>query len=155
MQRFEEVKQELLSRVKNADEHAEELYKAIEDSKTKAELLKSVTTNFPCFFRTENDVTFLENNFTEKELKRVHIYTKGSHLVKTEAFVCDSAKVIACGSAIVYAYGSAKVTACGSAMVKVWGDVKVKAYDDTCVYAYDDSSVEDYRGNGRTQSNYR
>ena len=131
MKTFEELKQELLDRAKNADACTAGYRMGLEAA-SKADLLKAITANWVWVLRTAKivDASFLEENFTEEELSEAGIYTKKEHVIKTIAF--------ACGSATVKAYGSATVKACGSATVE----------------AYDNSYVEDCHGGIIPQSEY-
>ena len=116
MKNFEELKWELLSRIKiacNGVEEQEELYKAIEESETKVELLKAVTDKWSWVLSSAKiiDAAFLEENFTEEELTKDRIYTKGKHVIKNASFVC--------GSAMVHAFGRARVTAFGLSLIHI------------------------------------
>ena len=139
MKTFEELKEELLIRAKNAG--ACQLGYAMGlRSNTRADLLKAITDNWFWVLRDAKivDARYLEDNFTEEELSNAGIYTKKYHEVRTASFACGSATVKACGSATVEAYDSATVEACGSATVKAYGN----------------SYIEDYIGNIRPESDY-
>lgn len=112
MRTFEELKQELLNRAKNAGACATG-YKMGLESQSKPDLLKAITANWFWVLRTSRiiDAAFLEENFTEEELSEAGIYTKEHHEVSSASFACDSATVKACDSATVEAYGSATVKA--------------------------------------------
>lgn len=131
MKTFEELKEELLTRAKNADA-CQSGYAMGLRSNTKADLLKVITENWFWVLRDAKiiDAEYLEDNFTEEELSQAGIYTKNTHEVRTASF--------ACGSATVEAYGSATV----------------KAYDSATVEAYGNSYVEDSTGNIRPESDY-
>ena len=139
MKTFEELKEELLNRAKNANA-CQNGYKMGLDAKNKADLLKAITANWFWVLIDARivDAIYLEENFTEEELSEAGIYTRKCHEVRTVSF--------ACGSATVEAYDSATVEACGSATVK--------AYDSATVEAYDDSYVEDRTDNIRPESDY-
>ena len=139
MKTFEELKEELLNRAKNANA-CQNGYKMGLDAKNKADLLKAITANWFWVLIDARivDAIYLEENFTEEELSEAGIYTRKCHEVRTVSFACGSATVKACGSATVEAYDSAKVKAYGSATVK----------------AYDDSYVEDRTDNIRPESDY-
>lgn len=139
MRTFEELKQELLNREKDAGACATG-YKMGLESQSKPDLLKAITANWLWVLRTARiiDAAFLEENFTEEELSEARIYTKGLHEVSSASFACGSATVKACDSATVKAYDSATVKAFGSATVE----------------AYDNSYVEDCIGNIRRQSDH-
>jgi hypothetical protein len=131
MKTFEELKEDLLTRAKNAGA-CQRGYAMGLRSETKADLLIAITENWFWVFRDEKivDAEYLEDNFTEEELLQAGIYIRGIHKVKTSSFAFGSATVEAFGSATVKAYGSATVEACG------------------------DSYVEDCIGNIRPQSDY-
>lgn len=139
MKAFEELKEDLLTRAKNAGA-CQRGYAMGLRSETKADLLIAITENWFWVFRDEKmvDAEYLEDNFTEEELLQAGIYIRGIHKVKTSSFACGSATVEAYGSATVKAYGSATV----------------KAFDSATVKAYDNSYVEDCIGNIRPQSDY-
>ena len=139
MKTFEELKEELLNRAKNANA-CQNGYKMGLDAKNKADLLKAITANWFWVLIDARivDAIYLEENFTEEELSEAGIYTRKCHEVRTVSF--------ACGSATVKAYGSATVEACGSATVEAYGMATVKAYDD--------SYVEDRTDNIRPESDY-
>ena len=139
MKAFEELKEDLLTRAKNAGA-CQRGYAMGLRSETKADLLIAITENWFWVFRGEKmvDAEYLEDNFTEEELLQAGIYIRGIHKVKTSSF--------ACGSATVEAYGSATVKAFGSATVK--------AYESATVKAFGNSYVEDCIGNIRPQSDY-
>ena len=139
MKTFEELKEELLTRAKNADA-CQSGYAMGLRSNTKADLLKAITENWFWVLVEAKivDAEYLEDNFTEEELSQAGIYTKNTHKVRTASF--------ACGSATVEAYDGATVKACGSATVE--------AYDGATVEAYENSYVEDCTGNIRPESDY-
>ena len=111
MKTFEELKEELLTRAKNAGA-CQSGYAMGLRSNTKADLLKAITENWFWVLRDAKiiDAEYLEDNFTEEELSQAGIYTKNTHEVRTSSF--------ACGSATVKAYGSATVKACGNSYVE-------------------------------------
>ena len=147
MKTFEELKEELLTRAKNAGA-CQSGYAMGLRSNTKADLLKAITENWFWVLRNAKiiDAEYLEDNFTEEELSQAGIYTKNTHEVRTASF--------AYGSATVKAYGSATVEAYDSATVKAYDSATVKAYDSATVEAYDNSYVEDCTGNIRPESDY-
>ena len=163
MKTFEELKEELLTRAKNAGA-CQSGYAMGLRSNTKADLLKAITENWFWVLRDAKiiDAEYLEDNFTEEELSQAGIYTKNTHEVRTSSFACGSATVKAygsatvkaCDSATVEAYGSATVEACGSATVKAYGSATVKAYGSATVKACGNSYVEDCTGNIRPESDY-
>ena len=139
MKTFEELKEDLLTRAKNAGE-CQRGYAMGLISETKADLLIAITENWFWVFRDEKivDAEYLEDNFTEEELLQAGIYIRGIHKVKTSSF----------------AFGSATVKAFGSATVKAFDSATVKAFGSATVEAYGDSYVEDCIGNIRPQSDY-
>ena len=139
MKAFEELKEDLLTRAKNAGA-CQRGYAMGLRSETKADLLIAITENWFWVFRDEKmvDAEYLEDNFTEEELLQAGIYIRGIHKVKTSSF----------------AFGSATVEAYGSATVKAFGSATVKAYGSATVEAFDNSYVEDCIGNIRPQSDY-
>ena len=147
MKTFEELKEELLTRAKNADA-CQPGYAMGLRSNTKADLLKAITENWFWVLAEAKivDAEYLEDNFTEEELSQAGIYTKNTHKVRTASFACGSATVEAYDSATVEAYDSATVKACGSATVEAYGSATVKAYGN--------SYVEDCTGNIRPESDY-
>ena len=179
MKTFEELKEELLNRTKEAGA-CQTGYRMGLEAQSKQDLLKAITANWFWILRDAKivDAKYLEENFTEEELTEVGIYTQKYHEVRTASFVCGSATVKAYdsatvkaydsatvkaygsatvkayGSATVEAYGSATVKACGSATVKAYGSATVEAYDSATVKAYGNSYVEDCIGNIRPQSDF-
>ena len=143
MKTFEELKEELLTRAKNADA-CQSGYAMGLRSNTKADLLKAITENWFWVLRDAKitDAEYLEDNFTEEELSQAGIYTKNTHEVRTASFACGSATVKACGSATVKACDSATVKAYDSATVKAYDSATVKAYDSATVEAYGSATVE-------------
>ena len=131
MKNFEELKQELLNRAKEASA-CQTGYKMGLNSNSKQDLLKAITANWFWVLRDAKivDAKYLEENFTEEELAEAGIYTAKVHRVTSIAFACGSATVKACGSATVKAYGSATVE------------------------AYNNSYVEDCKGGIMPQSDY-
>ena len=171
MKTFEELKEELLNRAKNANA-CQNGYKMGLDAKNKADLLKAITANWFWVLIDARivDAIYLEENFTEEELSEAGIYTRKCHEVRAVSFACGSATVKACGSATVRAcgsatveaydsatvraYGSATVEAYGSATVEAYGSATVKACDSATVRACDESYVEDCTGNIRPRYDY-
>ena len=161
MKTFEELKEELLIRAKNAGA-CQAGYAMGLRSNTKSDLLKAITENWFWVLRSAKivDAKYLEDNFTEEELSEAGIYTRNTHEVRTVSFACGSATVKAYGSATVEAYDSATVEAydsatvkaydsatvkaCGSATVKAYGGATVKAYDSATVEAYGSATVKAY-----------
>ena len=111
MKTFEELKEELLIRAKNAGA-CQAGYAMGLRSDTKSDLLKAIAENWFLVLRSAKivDAKYLEDNFTEEELSEAGIYTRNTHVVSTASF--------ACGSATVKAYDSATVKACGNSYVE-------------------------------------
>ena len=143
MKTFEELKEELLTRAKNAGA-CQSGYAMGLRSNTKADLLKAITENWFWVLRYAKiiDAEYLEDNFTEEELSQAGIYTKNTHEVRTSSFACGSATVEAFGSATVEAYDSATVEAYDSATVEACDSATVEAYDSATVEACDSATVE-------------
>ena len=143
MKTFEELKEDLLTRAKNAGA-CQRGYAMGLRSETKADLLIAITENWFWVFRDEKivDAEYLEDNFTEEELLQAGIYIRGIHKVKTSSFAFGSATVKAYGSATVEAFDSATVEAFGSATVKAFGSATVKAYGSATVEAFDSATVK-------------
>ena len=137
MKTFEELKEELLNRAKNANA-CQNGYKMGLDAKNKADLLKAITANWFWVLIDARivDAIYLEENFTEEELSEAGIYTRKCHEVRAVSFACGSATVKACGSATV--------KACDSATVRAYGSATVEAYDSATVEAYGSATVEAY-----------
>ena len=113
MKTFEELKEELLTRAKNAGA-CQSGYAMGLRSNTKADLLKAITENWFWVLRYAKiiDAEYLEDNFTEEELSQAGIYTKNTHEVRTSSFACGSATVKAYDSATVEAYDNSYVEDC-------------------------------------------
>ena len=150
MKTFEEVKEELLRKAKEAGACADGYRMGLE-AENKADLLKAITKNLWWVLVSTKiiDAEYLKENFTEEELNETGIYINGIHKTDTVAFALGSATVEAYDSATVKAYGSATVEAYGSATVKAYGSATVKAYGSATVKAYDNTYVDDYTGNIR------
>ena len=155
MKTFEELKEELLIRAKNAGA-CQAGYAMGLRSNTKSDLLKAITENWFWVLRSAKivDAKYLEDNFTEEELSEAGIYTRNTHEVRTVSFACGSATVEACDNATVEACDNATVKAYDSATVKAYDSATVEAYGSATVEAYSNSYVEDCTGNVRPQSDY-
>ena len=147
MKTFEELKEELLTRAKNASA-CQSGYAMGLRSNTKAGLLKAITENWFWVLVEAKivDAEYLEDNFTEEELSQAGIYTKNTHKVRTASFACGSATVEAYDGATVKACGSATVEAYDGATVEAYGSATVKAYDGATVEAYGSATVKAYDG---------
>ena len=135
MKTFEELKEELLHRAKEAGACTAG-YKMGLEANNKADLLKAITENWRWIFVSAKIINaeYLETNFTEDELNEAGIYTRGVHETRIKAF--------ACGSATVEALDNATVEACGSATVKAYDNATVKAYGSATVEALDNATVK-------------
>ena len=145
MKTFEEIKEELLHRAKEARACADGYRMGLE-AENKADLLKTITENW-CWVLVSAkiiDAEYLKDNFTEEELNEAGIYVSGIHKTSTIAFACGSATVKAFDSATVKAFGSATVKAFGSATVEAFGSATVKAYGIATVKAFDSATVKAY-----------
>lgn len=113
MKAFEELKEDLLTRAKNAGACQKGYVMGLR-SETKADLLKAITENWFWVFRYTKivDTEYLEDNFTEEELLQAGIYIRGIHEAKASSFACGSATVEAYGSATVKAYGNSYIEDC-------------------------------------------
>lgn len=113
MKAFEELKEDLLTRAKNA-RACQIGYAMGLRSETKADLLKAIIENWFWVFSEKKivDAEYLEDNFTEEELFQAGIYIRGIHNVKTSSFAFGSATVKAYDSATVEAFGNSYVEDC-------------------------------------------
>ena len=145
MKTFEELKEELLRRAKEAGACTAG-YKMGLEANNKADLLKAITENWRWAFVSAKIINaeYLETNFTEDELNEAGIYTRGVHEARIKAFACGSATVKAYDSATVKAYDSATVEAYDSATVKAYDSATVEAYDSATVEACGSATVEAY-----------
>ena len=145
MKTFEEVKEELLRRAKEAGACTEGYRMGLE-AENKADLLKAITKNWWWVFVSAKiiDAEYLKDNFTEEDLNEAGIYVSGIHETSTVAFACGSATVEAYDSATVEAYDSATVEAYDSARVEAYGSATVKAYDSARVKACGSATVKAY-----------
>ena len=143
MKTFEDVKEELLQRAREAGA-CQKGYKMGLEANSKQELLKAITENWQwvLYIKKIVDAKYLEENFTQDELNEAGIYTCGTHEIRTVSFACGSATVKACGSATVKAYGSATVEACDSATVEAYGSATVEACGSATVEACGSATVK-------------
>ena len=143
MKTFEDVKEELLQRAREAGA-CQKGYKMGLEANSKQELLKAITANWWWVLYSVKivDAKYLEENFTQDELNEAGIYTCGTHEIRTVSFACGSATVEAYGSATVEAYGSATVKAYGNSYVEdITGNIRpsggfaiVKDYYNNKIY---------------------
>ena len=160
MKTFEELKQELLSRVENVGPlfwgiAVEQIKSAVVDCKTRSKLLNVIKANWPwnivCCAKFI-DAAFLEENFTGEELQAVGIYTSGEHETNKSCIVCGTATVEVFDSEIVHAWDgvpmwprdSVAVEAYGNARVRAYNNVKVEAHNNAEVHAHDSTKVNAY-----------
>ena len=110
MKTFEEVKEELLRKAKEAGACADGYRMGLE-AENKADLLKAITKNLWWVLVSTKiiDAEYLKENFTEEELNETVIYINGIHKTDTVAFALGSATVEACGIATVEAYDNTYV----------------------------------------------
>ena len=143
MKTFEEVKEELLRKAKEAGACADGYRMGLE-AENKADLLKAITKNLWWVLASAKiiDAEYLKENFTEEELNETGIYINGIHKTDTVAFALGSATVKACGSATVKACGSATVKAYNSATVEAYNSATVEACDSATVEAYNSATVK-------------
>lgn len=133
MKTFEELKEELLQRAKDADACREGYVMGLR-SESRQDLLEAITKNWSWVLKNKVvDAKYLKENFTEEELSEAGIYTRGCHEVRTDSFVC--------GSGAVEAYGNATVKVCDSGVVVAHDNVTVIAYDNGTVVAHDNVTV--------------
>lgn len=148
MERFEELKLELLKRAKDA--HAcKEQYARAYNTETIEQLMKVCRDNFvwACNHRVL-DVDIIKLYHDEFALG--HIYANED---TSEGYLlCCNASVKACGNtsveahylASVIAYDNARVDAYENASVEAYDNVNVKAYHNASVIAYGNVSVVAY-----------
>ena len=150
MERFNELKEEILRRAHEAHACREEYGRAYK-AETLDDLMQVVRDNFS--WCTDNDVVdgalidaYNEEFNVGKIWHNESSITEGFMLATGSASVkaYDSASVEAYGSASVEAYDSASVKAYDSASVEAYGSASVKAYDSASVEAYGSASVEAY-----------
>ena len=135
MKTFEELKEELLNRAKNANA-CQNGYKMGLDAKNKADLLKAITANWFWVLIDARivDAIYLEENFTEEELSEAGIYTRKCHEVRAVSFACGSATVKACDSATVEAYDESYVEDCTGNIRPRYDYAIVKDYHNHKIY---------------------
>ena len=135
MKTFEELKEELLNRAKNANA-CQNGYKMGLDAKNKADLLKAITANWFWVLIDARivDAIYLEENFTEEELSEAGIYTRKCHEVRAVSFACGSATVKACGSATVRACDESYVEDCTGNIRPRYDYAIVKDYHNHKIY---------------------
>lgn len=135
MKTFEELKEELLTRAKNASA-CQSGYAMGLRSNTKAGLLKAITENWFWVLVEAKivDAEYLEDNFTEEELSQAGIYTKNTHKVRTASFACGSATVEAYDGATVEAYENSYVEDCTGNIRPESDYAIVKDYHNNKIY---------------------
>ena len=142
MERFNELKKEILRRAHEARACSEEYGRAYK-AETLDDLMQVVRDNFR--WCTNNDVVdgALIDAYKE-EFNAGKIWHNESSITEGFMLATDSASVKAYDSASVEAYDSASVKAYGSASVKAYDSASVEAYDSASVKAYGSASVKAY-----------
>ena len=167
---FEDIKAEILNRVKAAKACTEQYSRAYK-SETLQELCSFIKDNFNWCFNNkvitsnllmqyredfaQNDIFInisvwfgflLCDNATVEAWGNATVEACGNATVKAcdnvTVKACDNATVEACGNATVKACGNATVEACDNATVEAWDNVTVEACDNVTVEAYDNATVE-------------
>ncbi len=156
--RFDEIKQEILRRAKEAQACKGEYgraYSAGDSAGDMAELMRVVKDNFAwcCnnkvltadLFERYNEELAAHDIFCNVNVESGYLLACGSSKVtacgSSKVTAWDSSEVTACGSSEVTAWDSSEVTACGSSKVTACGSSKVTAWDSSEVTAYDSSKV--------------
>ncbi len=140
--RFDEIKQEILRRAKEAQACKGEYgraYSAGDSAGDMAELMRVVKDNFAWCCNNKVLTADLFERYNE-ELAAHDIFCN----VNVESgylLACGSSKVTACGSSKVTAWDSSEVTAYDSSKVTAWDSSKVTAWDSSEVTAYGGSYV--------------
>lgn len=130
MERFEELKQELLKRAKNAGACKEQYARAYKAG-TLAQLMKVCGDNFQ--WACDNEVLNVDIITQYHDEFAVGLIYANEDV--TQGYLL-------CGNASVKAYGNASVVACDKASVEAYCDASVEAYDNASVKAYDNASVK-------------
>ena len=137
MERFEELKQELLKRAKHANACKEQYTRAY-SAETLEQLMEVCRDNFHWACGNKvldvDIITQYHNAFALGNIYANENITQGYLL-------CDNSSVKAYDNAIVKACGNASVDACGNASVEAYGNSSVKAYDNASVDAYDNAYI--------------
>ena len=140
MERFEELKQELLKRAKHANACKEQYTRAY-SAETLEQLMEVCRDNFHWACGNKvldvDIITQYHNAFALGNIYANENITQGYLL-------CDNSSVKAYDNAIVKACGNASVDACGNASVEAYGNSSVKAYDNASVEAYGNAGVKAY-----------
>ena len=146
MRHFEEIKEEILKRAKNAGACTGE-YKRAYKAENFKELLSVVTDNFS--FSCANriiDIGLLAEigkDICEQNNLFFNVDSSKGYLLVDNATVRASgnATVEASGNATVRAYDNATVRAWGNATVEAWGNATVEASGNVTVEAWDNATV--------------
>ncbi len=164
--RFDEIKQEILRRAKEAQACKGEYgraYSAGDSAGDMAELMRVVKDNFAwcCnnkvltadLFERYNEELAAHDIFCNVNVESGYLLACGSSKVtaydrsevtaydRSEVTAWDSSKVTACGSSKVTAWDSSEVTACGSSEVTAWDSSEVTACGSSKVTACGSSKV--------------
>ena len=148
MRHFEEIKEEILKRAKNAEACPGE-YKRAYKAENFKELLGVVTDNFgfSCC-KGIIDVELLAGigeDICEQNNLFFNVDSSNGYLL------VDNATVVASGNATVVAYDNATVTAYDNATVTAYDNATVTAYDNATVEAYGNETVRAY-GNATVEA---
>ena len=138
MERFNELKQELLKRAKDAGACKEQYARAY-SAETLEALMEVCRDNFhwACGQKVL-DVDIITQYREEFAVGLIY----ANEDVTQGQLLCDNASVEAWGNASVVAYGNASVEACGNASVEAWGNASVEAWGNASVKACGNASVE-------------
>lgn len=148
MERFEELKQELLKRAKDADACKEQYARAY-NAETLAQLMEVCRDNFSwacnnavldVYIITQYHDEFASGNIYANE-NVINGYLLCSN-VSVSAWGC--AIVEAYDNAIVEAYGSTTVRTHGNASVEAWSCAIVEANGNTIVKAHDNAYITSF-----------
>ena len=140
MERFEELKKELLKRAKDAGACKEQYARAY-NTQTLEQLMDVCRDNFSWACNNAvldiDIITQYHDEFACGEIYANEDVTQGYLL-------CNNASVNAYSNASVNAYGNASVIAYDNASVEAYGNASVKAYDNASVKAYGNAYITSY-----------
>ena len=148
MERFEELKKELLKRAKDAGACKEQYARAY-NTQTLEQLMDVCRDNFSWACNNAvldiDIITQYHDEFACGEIYANEDVTQG-YLLCNNASVnaYSNASVNAYGNASVIAYDNASVIACDNASVIAYDNASVEAYGNASVKAYDNASVKAY-----------
>ena len=142
MERFDELKKEILRRAHEARACTEQYGRAYR-AETLDALMQVVRDNFHwCCINDVIDGALIDAY--REEFNAGKIWHNEKSITEGFMLATGSASVKATGSASVEAYGSASVEATGSASVEAYDSASVKATGSASVEAYDSASVKAY-----------